>query len=487
MEIRSFIRGEWIVPKSKRTVRNVNPANVDEVVSEFPSAGEEETSRAVDAALEAFPAWREIPAPERGRFVARVAEMARQRQDELAHTMTREEGKILREAMGEVRKGINALEYYGGAGFRLRGQTVPSELADCFAYTIRRPLGVAGLITPWNFPWSIPCWKIAPALVAGNTVVFKPAELTPGIARILVELFEKAGLPPGVLNMVVGPGSAVGESIVHHPAIKAVSFTGSNEVGKRVIAESARLHKKVTCEMGGKNALVLMEDGDIDAAVAATADGAFGSTGQRCTATSRVLVHRKVKDAFVERLLEKARGYVPGDGMDPATTMGPVVDRKQYESVLAHIEAGRKEGARLLLGGGAAAGNGYFIEPTIFDGATPAMRIFREEIFGPVLCISEFERFDEAILLSNATEYGFTGAIFTRDVRAIMRFIEQAEIQMVHINEPTIGGEAQLPFGGCKATGYGDREMADEGLNFFTLTKTVFINYSGRGERAMVR
>ncbi|NLW94480.1 MAG: aldehyde dehydrogenase family protein, partial [Chlamydiae bacterium] len=307
------------------------------------------------------------------------------------------------------------------------------------------------------------------------------------IARILVELFEKAGLPPGVLNMVVGPGSAVGESIVHHPAIKAVSFTGSNEVGKRVIAESARLHKKVTCEMGGKNALVLMEDGDIDAAVAATADGAFGSTGQRCTATSRVLVHRKVKDAFVERLLEKARGYVPGDGMDPATTMGPVVDRKQYESVLAHIEAGRKEGARLLLGGGAAAGNGYFIEPTIFDGATPAMRIFREEIFGPVLCISEFERFDEAILLSNATEYGFTGAIFTRDVRAIMRFIEQAEIQMVHINEPTIGGEAQLPFGGCKATGYGDREMADEGLNFFTLTKTVFINYSGRGERAMVR
>ena len=487
MEIRSFIRGEWIVPKSKRTVRNVNPANVDEVVSEFPSAGEEETSRAVDAALEAFPAWREIPAPERGRFVARVAEMARQRQDELARTMTREEGKILREAMGEVRKGINALEYYGGAGFRLRGQTAPSELADCFAYTIRRPLGVAGLITPWNFPWSIPCWKIAPALVAGNTVVFKPAELTPGIARILVELFEKAGLPPGVLNMVVGPGSAVGESIVHHPAIKAVSFTGSNEVGKRVIAESARLHKKATCEMGGKNALVLMEDGDIDAAVAATADGAFGSTGQRCTATSRVLVHRKVKDAFVERLLEKARGYVPGDGMDPATTMGPVVDRKQYESVLAHIEAGRKEGARLLLGGGAAAGNGYFIEPTIFDGATPAMRIFREEIFGPVLCISEFERFDEAILLSNATEYGFTGAIFTRDVRAIMRFIEQAEIQMVHINEPTIGGEAQLPFGGCKATGYGDREMADEGLNFFTLTKTVFINYSGRGERAMVR
>jgi aldehyde dehydrogenase (NAD+) len=487
MEIQSYIRGEWIVPRSKRTVRNVNPANVDEVISEFPSAGEEETSRAVDAAREAFPAWREMPAPERGRFVTRVAEMARQRQDELARTMTREEGKTLREAMGEVRKGISLIEYYGGAGFRLSGQTVPSELADCFACTIRRPLGVVGLITPWNFPWSIPCWKIAPALVAGNTIVFKPAELTPGTARILVELFEKAGLPRGVLNMVAGPGSAVGETIVHHPAIEAVSFTGSNEVGKRVIVESARTHKKVTCEMGGKNALVLMEDGDIDAAVAATADGAFGSTGQRCTATSRVLVHKKVKDAFVERLLGKARDYVPGDGMDPATTMGPVVDRKQYESVLSYIEAGRKEGARLLLGGEAAAGNGYFIEPTIFDGATPAMRIFREEIFGPVLCISGFDRFDEAVRLSNATEYGFTGAIFTRDMGTVMRFIEQAEIRMVHINEPTIGGEAQLPFGGCKATGYGDREMADEGLNFFTQTKTVFINYSGRGERAMIR
>ena len=310
MEIQSYIRGEWIVPRSKRTVRNVNPANVDEVISEFPSAGEEETSRAVDAAREAFPAWREMPAPERGRFVTRVAEMARQRQDELARTMTREEGKTLREAMGEVRKGISLIEYYGGAGFRLSGQTVPSELADCFACTIRRPLGVVGLITPWNFPWSIPCWKIAPALVAGNTIVFKPAELTPGTARILVELFEKAGLPRGVLNMVAGPGSAVGETIVHHPAIEAVSFTGSNEVGKRVIVESARTHKKVTCEMGGKNALVLMEDGDIDAAVAATADGAFGSTGQRCTATSRVLVHKKVKDAFVERLLGKIRKSV---------------------------------------------------------------------------------------------------------------------------------------------------------------------------------
>ncbi|MDD5557890.1 MAG: aldehyde dehydrogenase family protein [bacterium] len=487
MNIRSYINGEWITPDSERIVRNVNPANIDEVVCEFPSAGERETLQAIEAAREAFAEWREMPAPERGRFVSRVADRARQRQDEIARTMTREEGKILKEAVGEVRKGISLLEYYGGAGFRLNGQTVPSELPDCFTCTIRRPLGVAGLITPWNFPWAIPCWKIAPALVAGNTVVFKPAELTPGTASLLVELFEEAGLSPGVLNMVVGPGSAVGEAIIHHPAVRAISFTGSNEVGRRVIVESARTHKKVTCEMGGKNALILMEDGDIESAVAATADGAFGSTGQRCTATSRVLVHKRVKGAFIEQLLEKAREYVPGDGMDPAATMGPVVDRKQYESILSYIEAGKKEGARLILGGNKTGGNGYFIEPAIFDEATPEMRIFQEEIFGPVLCVTGFEDLRQAIELSNSTQYGFTGSIFTRDVRNIMRFIEHAEIRMVHINEPTIGGEAQLPFGGCKATGYGDREMADEGLNFFTQTKTVFINYSGRGERAMIR
>jgi aldehyde dehydrogenase (NAD+) len=487
MSIKSYIQGKWILPDSGRVVRTVNPANTDEIVHEFPSAGEKETLTAIEAAQSAFPQWSKMPAPERGRFVARVAELARQRQDEIARAMTREEGKILKEAVGEVKKGISLLEYYGGAGFRINGQTIPSELSNCFTYTIRRPLGVAGIITPWNFPWAIPCWKIAPALVAGNTVIFKPAELTPGTASILVEMFEVAGLPPGVLNMVVGPGSVVGEIIIHHPAIRAISFTGSNEVGKRVIVEAARTHKKVTCEMGGKNALILMEDGDIDAAVAATADGAFGSTGQRCTATSRVLVHKRIKASFLERLIAKAGEYVPGNGMEPAATMGPVVDRKQYESILSYIEAGQKEGARLILGGNKAGGNGYFIAPTIFDKVTPEMRIFQEEIFGPVLCITEFEQFSDAIELSNSTQYGFTGSIFTRDIKNIMHFIEQAEIRMVHINEPTIGGEAQLPFGGCKATGYGDREMADEGLNFFTQTKTVFINYSGRGERAMIR
>lgn len=487
MEIESFIDGGWISPREGRAVRTVNPANTAEVVHEFISAGERETLEAIRAAGEAFEGWKGVPAPERGRYLSRVAVCAREIQDRIAEAMTIEEGKLLKESLGEVKKGISLLEYYGGAGFRLNGQTVPSELRDCFTCTVRRPLGVVGLITPWNFPWAIPCWKIAPALVAGNTVVFKPAELTPGTAAMLVSLFAEAGLPPGVLNMVVGPGSIVGETIIHHPAIRAVSFTGSNEVGKRVIVESARTHKKVTCEMGGKNALILMDDGDVDAAVTAVADGAFGSTGQRCTATSRVIVHRAVKEAFMEKLGTRASGYVPGNGMDPAATMGPVVDRKQCETVLGYIELGKREGARLVQGGGRGRGNGYFIEPTIFDDVTPQMRIFREEIFGPVLCVTAFDRFSESIALFNASDYGFTGSLFTRDMGNVMRFVEEAEVRMVHINEPTIGGEAQLPFGGCKATGYGDREMADEGLNFFTQTKTVFINYSGRGERAMIR
>jgi len=487
VEIRSFINGRWIRPSSQRIVRNINPADFTDVVTEFPSAGEREVRDAIDAARATFMSWREVPAPERGRYVLRVMELARVRKDEIARTMTREEGKLLREAVGEVQKGINILEYYGGAGFRLNGQTIPSEIAECFTCTVRRPLGVAGIITPWNFPWAIPCWKIAPALVAGNTVVFKPAELTPWTASILVELFEESGLPPGVLNMVVGPGSVVGETIIQHPQIHAVSFTGSNEVGRRVIVEAARTHKKVTCEMGGKNALILMEDGDMAASVDATADGAFGSTGQRCTATSRVLVHTSRAAEFMERLIAKAKTYVPGNGMDPNATMGPCVDKKQFETVLSYIEAGKKEGARCVLGGMRAPGNGYFINPTIFDRVCPEMKIFQEEIFGPVLCVTEFNTFEEAVALANNVRYGFTGSIFARDMRTIMRFIELAEVRMVHINEPTIGGEAQLPFGGCKSTGYGDREMAEEGLNFFTQTKTVFINYSGIGERAIIR
>jgi alpha-ketoglutaric semialdehyde dehydrogenase len=486
MKTGSFIHGEWIQPESDRKIINRNPANPDEILSEFPAATAKDAQRAIEAAKHAFPAWKSTPAPERGRIFARAVGLATQRIDEIARVMTQEQGKIFKEAAGEVKKGINLLEYYAGAGFRIEGLTLPSETKDCFTCTVRKPLGVVGIITPWNFPWAIPVWKITPALVAGNTVVFKPAELTPGTAALMVEIFQEAGLPAGVLNMVVGPGSVVGEAILNHADIKAVSFTGSNQIGQRVINACAGGMKKVTCELGGKNALIVMDDADLDAAATATAVGAFGSTGQRCTATSRVLVHEKIKSQFISKLLEEAKQFTPGDGLKPETTMGPSVDEKQFQTVLDYVAIGKTE-AKLLLGGNRVGNKGFFMESTIFDEVKAHHRIFQEEIFGPVLSVSTFKTFEEAIELANNTEFGLSASLFSKDMTTVMRYTEEIEAGMVHVNEPTIGGEAQLPFGGLKATGYGDREMSEDGLNFYTETKTVFINYSGSVDRAMSR
>ncbi|RMH54735.1 MAG: aldehyde dehydrogenase family protein [Candidatus Hydrogenedentota bacterium] len=485
----SFIDGEWITPDSSKTIRNINPADTTEVIAEFPAAGREETLRAIEAAKKAYSSWRSVPAPERGRFIARAVEIARKRIDEIAETITREEGKILAEARGETLKGINVLEYYAGAGFRLGGKTLPSEVPNTATYTIRQPLGVAGLITPWNFPWAIPCWKIAPALVAGNTVVFKPASSTPATATILIEILIEAGIPSGVLNMVVGSGSDVGKTIVEHPDVPLLSFTGSNDVGSALYESGSRKGAKVTCEMGGKNPLVALADADVEKAAKAVIAGAFGSTGQRCTATSRLIVHPSIKEKMLEIICEKARTMVIGNGLDPKTEMGPSVDENQFNTVLNYIEIGKKEGAKLLVGGEKAvdAGNGYFVQPTVFDGVTRDMRIFQEEIFGPVLSVVEAETLEEAIDLANDVKYGLTSSIFTSDINAAMKFVEEVHSGMTHVNEPTIGGEAQLPFGGVKATGVGDREMAEEGINFFTELKTVFINYAPTGERSMIR
>lgn len=489
MNTGSYINGQWIHPKSDRMVRNTNPADVNDVIAEFPMATAEDTQRAIEAAQAAFVAWKKTPAPERGRVIWRAAEISRRRADEIARTMTREEGKILKEARGEVHKGISLLEYYAGMGFRIGGKTLPSEARDTFTYTIRQPLGVVGLISPWNFPWAIPVWKSAPALVAGNTVVFKPAVLTPATASLMTEIYEEAGLPPGVFNMVVGSGSQVGEIIVNHPAIRAVSFTGSNSVGNALYVKAASRGIKVTCEMGGKNAIIVMPDADLDKAATAIHGGAFGSTGQRCTATSRVIAIESVKGALLERLVERAKKIKVGPGLDESVDMGPAVDEGQLKTDLDYIKIGQQEGARLVLGGGQPKGldNGYFVEPTIFDNVSPGMRIFKEEIFGPVLSVATAKTLDEALQYANGVEYGLTTSIFTQDIDTIMHFIDDVETGMVHVNEPTIGGEAQLPFGGIKATGVGDREMAEEGLNFFTELKTVFINYSGSAERQMFR
>ena len=485
----SYINGKWFHPKSERLLRNVNPADTTDIITEFPMATAADTQRAIEAASAAFPAWKRTPAPERGRVLWRAVEIARRRREEIAQMMTREEGKILREARGEVTKGNSLLEYYAGAGFRLGGKTLPSEVQDTFTYTLRQPLGVVGLISPWNFPWAIPVWKSAPALVAGNTVVFKPAVLTPSTAIMLAEIFEEAGLPPGVFNLVIGSGSQVGEAIVSSPAVRAVSFTGSNSVGGALYTKAAQRGIKVTCEMGGKNAVIVMPDADLAKAATAIHGGAFGSTGQRCTATSRVIALGNTKEPLLEQLVEKAKLIKIGPGLDESVDMGPAVDESQWQTDFDYIKVGQAEGARLVLGGGKPGGlnNGYFVEPTIFDGVAPNMRIFKEEIFGPVLSVASANNLDEALEFANSVEYGLTTSIFTQDINNVMRFIDEVETGMVHINEPTVGGEAQLPFGGIKATGVGDREMAEEGVNFFTELKTVFINYSGSAERSMIR
>ncbi len=489
MQTGSFVNGKWFHPNGKRLVRNINPADTDDVIAEFPAATAEDAQSAIEAAQSAVRSWKNTPGPERGRVLWRAANIARERADEIARTLTREEGKVLKEAKGEVMKGISLLEFYAGEGFRMHGKTLPSEAHDTFTYTIRRPLGVVGLIAPWNFPWAIPVWKSAPAIVAGNAVVFKPAELTPATATLLTEIYADAGLPPGVFNMLVGSGSVVGEAIVHSPVVRAVSFTGSNEIGGALYTKAAQRGAKVTCEMGGKNAVIVMADADLDKAAIAIHGGAFGSTGQRCTATSRVIAMPSVKDHLLERLLEGAKKIKLGPGLDENVDMGPAVDPNQLKTDLDYIEIGRQEGARLLLGGKKPEhpGKGYFVEPTIFDNVTPRMRIFKEEIFGPVLSVATARDLEEALRFANAVDYGLTTSIFTENIDTIMKFVEEVETGMVHVNEPTIGGEAQLPFGGTKATGVGEREMAEEGLNFFTELKTVFINYSGKAERLMIR
>jgi aldehyde dehydrogenase (NAD+) len=489
MHTGSFINGEWFHPKSDRLVRNINPADPHDLIAEFPAATAQDVRAAIDAATAAFPKWKNTPGPERGRVLWRAVNLARERLDEIARTMTREEGKVLKEARGEVLKGISLLEFYAGEGYRMHGKTMPSEVRDTFTYTLRRPIGVVGLITPWNFPWALPVWKIAPAVVAGNTVVFKPAEITPATASLLIEIFQEAGCPPGVLNMVVGSGSVVGNAIVSAPETRAISFTGSNEVGSALYQQAAKLGKKVTCEMGGKNAVVVLPDADLSRAATAIIGGAFGSTGQRCTATSRVLAAPTVKEELLESLSERAAKIKVGPGLDESSEMGPAVDEKQWKTDLSYIEIAKQEGARLVTGGSVPsnANGGYFVEPTIFDGVLPSMRIFKEEVFGPVLAIGVADGIEQAIQFSNAVEFGLTTSIFTRDINHVLRYVEEVETGMVHVNEPTIGGEAQLPFGGVKSTGVGEREMAEQGLNFFTELKTVFINYGGTGERSIIR
>lgn len=481
---RLFINGEWKESRTRRAVDNRNPAMIQEILGRVPLALPEEANDAVEAAAAAFPAWRHKPAPQRGAIVARAAQIMIARKEELSRALTREEGKTLRESRGEVQRAINVMEFTAGESRRNGGDIIPTELEDNLCYTVRQPLGVVVLITPWNFPVAIPCWKIAPALVAGNTVVFKPATFTPMTAGIVVEIFQEAGLPAGCLNMVLGTGGEVGERLVDHPKVKAVSFTGSNEIGSRLYAKGAQRMLRVQCEMGGKNPVVVVEDADLDLAVSATIQGAFGSTGQRCTATSRVVIVEEIADRFVDRLLSQAAKLKTGNGLDESVDVGPSVDETQMNTVLRYIEIGKREGARLLCGGerlhDGGCENGYFVAPTIFDYVRRDARIAQEEIFGPVLAIQRVRNFEEALDVANDVRFGLSSSLFSNDAARIFRFIDGIETGITHINSGTVGGEAQVPFGGMKATGIGPREQGTTALDFFTEIKAVYVDYTGR-------
>jgi alpha-ketoglutaric semialdehyde dehydrogenase len=486
---RNFINGRWVESSSSRASERRNPANLDEVVGFAPLSSREETREAIAAARTAFPAWRDTPAPLRSRVIAKAALLMDQQRDDLARLMTREEGKTLKDSLGEVQKSINILEFMAGEGRRIAGETLPSELPKNFAYTLKQPLGVVAAIAPWNFPVSIPVWKIAPALIAGNTVIFKPATITPFTGARVVQIFEQAGVPAGVLNMVVGSGSEVGDELIQHPDVRAVSFTGSNEVGSELYAQGARRMKKCQCEMGGKNPLVILSDADLPLAVESTVFGAFASTGQRCTATSRVIVEEAVADRFVDLLVERASKLRTGNGLEPGIDMGPAVDESQLKTDFHYIEIGKKE-AKLLLGGqrlsGGAYDHGYFVPPTVFDHVAPDSIIAQDEIFGPVLSVIRVGDFEEALRVANSVRFGLSSSLYSNDASKIFEFIDRIETGITHVNSPTVGGEAQLPFGGMKATGVGMREMGRVAIDFFTELKAVYIDFTGRKRESNV-
>ena len=480
----NLIGGRWVPSHTGKIFLNVNPARQDDLLGEFQASGAKDVDAAVNAAAEAWKSWRLTPAPKRAEILYRTGELMLERKEQYAQEMTREMGKVLAETRGDVQEAIDTAFYMAGEGRRLFGQTTPSELQNKFAMSVRMPVGVCGMIAPWNFPMAIPSWKLFPALVCGNTCVIKPAEDTPLSTINLVQTLIDAGLPPGVVNIVTGFGPEAGAPIVEHPGVRAVSFTGSSEVG-RIVGQTAAGHfKPCSLEMGGKNAMIVLEDANLDLALDGALWGAFGTTGQRCTATSRIIVHRDVAKEFSRKLVDRAEALKVGDGLDESVQMGPQINRQQIETSIRYCEIARKEGARLLTGGkpltkGAFA-KGHFFAPTVFAKVKPGMRIAQEEVFGPVVSILECSSFDDAITIANGIQYGLSTAIYTRDVNRAFR------AGITYINAPTIGAEVHLPFGGVKKTGNGHREGGTGALDFYTTWKSVYIDYSDKLQRAQI-
>ncbi len=483
--VRNFIGGKWVEARSGETFDSINPAT-EERVAPVAKSGTEDVAAAVDAAKQAYEGWRLTPAPKRGERLYRVGQLLMERKEALAYLMTQEMGKVIAEARGDVQEAIDMAFFMGGEGRRLHGYTAPVELPNKFGMTMRDSVGVVALITPWNFPIAIPSWKSLPALIAGNTVVFKPASDTPALGAAFVKVFADAGVPEGVINIVLGPGGVVGNAIADHPDIKVISFTGSTEVGYDLYARAARQGKKVSLELGGKNAIIVMDDANLDLAIEAILWSAFGTTGQRCTATSRLIVQKGIKPKLIAALADRTKALRLGYGIDPNVDVGPLVNERARQTVHQYVEIGKREGARLLCGGERADGKGFFYKPTLFDNVQPNMRIAQEEIFGPVLSIIEVATLEEAVTVNNNVKYGLSSSIFTENVNAAFRAMRDLTTGIVYINHGTTGAEIQFPFGGTRGTGNGMREAGQTALDTFTEWKSVYVDYSGRLQRAQI-
>lgn len=486
---KNFIDGKWVESHTGQTFERNNPAT-GELVGTYTKSDSKDVDAAVAAASEAFKSWRLYPAPKRGEILFRAAQILDERKDDLAREMTEEMGKVFDETKGDVQEAIDMTYYMAGEGRRLFGETTPSEMRSKFQMSVRKPLGVVGLITPWNFPMAIPSWKMMPALIAGNTVVIKPATHTPKLTVRLVEILEEAGIPAGVVNVVLGTGSEVGEPLLHHPDVPVISFTGSTDTGKSVSLAAAEHNKRLTLEMGGKNAVIVHEDANVELAAEGILWGAFGTTGQRCTATSRVVAHRSVQKELVERLVAGAKALKLGNGMDAGVQVGPLVSEGQREVVQKYVKIGQEEGAELVTGGNVATGegldNGFFFEPTIFDNVSANMRIAQEEIFGPVLSVIPVDSLEEAIDIVNGVQFGLSASIFSQDVNTVFRAMQDIYTGILYVNAGTTGAEIHLPFGGTKATGNGHREAGTAALHFYTEWQSVYVDFSGRLQRAQI-
>lgn len=486
----NFINGRYVPARSGKTYENRNPADESDLIGLFPSSGPEDVADAVAAAKAAYPAWRALPAQARGDIIRKATELMVTRKEEYARLETREMGKVLKETRGDVQEAIDTGYYAAGESRRLWGTVAPSEMPNKMCYVTRQPMGAWGMICPWNFPMAIPSWKLFPALTCGNTAVIKPATLTPASVAVFVSCLAEAGVPAGVVNIVYGGGGAVGEALLNHPDVCGISFTGSSEVGRRIGEVCGRSLKRCSLELGGKNAQVVLDDADLDLALEGVLWGAFGTTGQRCTATSRLIVQAGVYDRLLEMLVERAKRLKVGNGLDETVEMGPCVSAAQRKTVQEYVEIGKAEGARLVCGGEALKGGdwdkGFFHQPTVFGDVKHGMRISVEEIFGPVLSVIKVKDFDEAVRVLNDTPYGLSSSIYTRDVNLAMKAIELFEAGITYVNAPTIGAECHMPFGGVKDTGNGHREGGWAAYEIFSEPKTVYVDYSGALQRAQI-